>query len=100
MADVFLCRKHSFNFCIVFVENMYLNCHPDVLEKPNLKFLFCRFDDLNSLQLISSRTLKLHFNLHRGLHHHVNVMFDYFHLSVVSITIHASLVALHQPLIR
>ncbi|XP_059838280.1 protein FAM135A isoform X1 [Hypanus sabinus] len=57
------------------------------------------FDDLKSLQLISSRTLKMHFNLHRGLHHHVNVMFDYFHLSVVSITIHASLVALHQPLI-
>ncbi|XP_069742245.1 protein FAM135A isoform X2 [Narcine bancroftii] len=57
------------------------------------------FEDLNSLQLISSRTLKLHFNVHRGLHHHVNVMFDYFHLSVVSITIHASLVALHQPLI-
>ncbi|XP_078069428.1 protein FAM135A isoform X2 [Mustelus asterias] len=57
------------------------------------------FDDPNSLQLISTRTLKLHFSLHRGLHHHVNVMFDYFHLSVVSITIHASLVALHQPLI-
>ncbi|KAM9000889.1 protein FAM135A isoform X4 [Sarcophilus harrisii] len=56
-------------------------------------------DDLNSLQLISSRTLKLHFSLHRGLHHHVNVMFDYFHLSVVSVTVHASLVALHQPLI-
>ncbi|XP_066215187.1 protein FAM135A isoform X6 [Saccopteryx leptura] len=56
-------------------------------------------DDLNALQLISSRTLKLHFNLHRGLHHHVNVMFDYFHLSVVSVTVHASLVALHQPLI-
>ncbi|XP_016051046.1 PREDICTED: protein FAM135A isoform X5 [Miniopterus natalensis] len=56
-------------------------------------------DDLNALQLISSRTLKLHFNVHRGLHHHVNVMFDYFHLSVVSVTVHASLVALHQPLI-
>ncbi|XP_033873516.1 protein FAM135A-like isoform X5 [Acipenser ruthenus] len=56
-------------------------------------------DDLNSLQLISSRTLKLHFSLHRGLHHHVNVMFDYFHLSVVSVAIHGSLVALHQPLI-
>uniref|UniRef100_A0A4W5QH69 Uncharacterized protein n=1 Tax=Hucho hucho TaxID=62062 RepID=A0A4W5QH69_9TELE len=26
-------------------------------------------------------------------------MFDYFHLSVVSVSIHASLVALHQPLI-
>ncbi|XP_006835811.1 PREDICTED: protein FAM135A isoform X1 [Chrysochloris asiatica] len=56
-------------------------------------------DDLNAMQLISSRTLKLHFSLHRGLHHHVNVMFDYFHLSVVSVTVHASLVALHQPLI-
>ncbi|XP_053458211.1 protein FAM135A isoform X2 [Nycticebus coucang] len=56
-------------------------------------------DDLNTLQLISSRTLKLHFSPHRGLHHHVNVMFDYFHLSVVSVTVHASLVALHQPLI-
>uniref|UniRef100_A0A2K6EMW1 Family with sequence similarity 135 member A n=2 Tax=Propithecus coquereli TaxID=379532 RepID=A0A2K6EMW1_PROCO len=56
-------------------------------------------DDLNALQLISSRALKLHFSPHRGLHHHVNVMFDYFHLSVVSVTVHASLVALHQPLI-
>lgn len=56
-------------------------------------------DDLSALQLISSRTLKLHYSLSRGLHHHVNVMFDYFHLSVVSVTVHASLVALHQPLI-
>ncbi|XP_038251072.1 protein FAM135A isoform X2 [Dermochelys coriacea] len=56
-------------------------------------------DDLSTLQLISSRTLKLHFSLHQGLHHYVNVMFDYFHLSVISATIHASLVALHQPLI-
>ncbi|XP_027248620.1 protein FAM135A isoform X3 [Cricetulus griseus] len=59
----------------------------------------CSADDLNALQLISSRTLKLHYSLYRGLHHHVNVMFDYFHLSVVSVTVHASLVALHQPLI-
>ncbi|XP_077163612.1 protein FAM135A isoform X2 [Paroedura picta] len=56
-------------------------------------------EDLSTLQLISSRTLKLHFTLHRGLHHYVNVMFDYFHLSVVSVIVHASLVALHQPLI-
>ncbi|XP_054853654.1 protein FAM135A isoform X4 [Eublepharis macularius] len=56
-------------------------------------------EDLSTLQLISSRTLKLHFTLHRGLHHYVNVMFDYFHLSVISVIVHASLVALHQPLI-
>nr|XP_033792806.1 protein FAM135A isoform X2 [Geotrypetes seraphini] len=56
-------------------------------------------EDLSGLQLISSRTLKLHFSLHRGLHHHVNIMFDYFHLSMISVTVHGSLVALHQPLI-
>ncbi|XP_018605049.2 protein FAM135A isoform X2 [Scleropages formosus] len=56
-------------------------------------------EDLSSMQNISSRTLKLHFNLHRGIHHNVNVMFDYFHLSVISVSIHGSLVALHQPLI-
>jgi len=63
-------------------------------------FFTLRPDDLSTLQPISSRTLKLHFNLHRGLHHYVNVMFDYFHLSVISVIVHASLVALHQPLIR
>ncbi|XP_052468600.1 protein FAM135A isoform X2 [Carassius gibelio] len=56
-------------------------------------------EDQSPLQSISSRMLHLHFSLHRGIHQHVNVMFDYFHLSVISATIHASLVALHQPLI-
>ncbi|XP_061123297.1 protein FAM135B isoform X4 [Syngnathus typhle] len=55
--------------------------------------------DVVSVPLISSRTLDLHFHPQRGLHHHVPVMFDYFHLSVISVSIHASLVALHQPLI-
>lgn len=50
--------------------------------------------------VISSRTLGLHFQPRRGLHHHVPVMFDYFHLSVISVTVHAALVALQQPLIR
>ncbi|KAM4704912.1 protein FAM135B [Rhinophrynus dorsalis] len=55
--------------------------------------------DLPAVPLISSRTLGLHFHPRRGLHHHVPVMFDYFHLSVISVTVHASLLALHQPLI-
>uniref|UniRef100_A0A674MM61 Family with sequence similarity 135 member A n=1 Tax=Takifugu rubripes TaxID=31033 RepID=A0A674MM61_TAKRU len=55
--------------------------------------------DYTSLQNISGRTLRLHFSLQRGIHQHTNVMFDYFHLSVISVVIHASLVALHQPLI-
>nr|XP_033790432.1 protein FAM135B isoform X2 [Geotrypetes seraphini] len=55
--------------------------------------------DVTVIPLISSRTLSLHFHPRRGLHHYVPVMFDYFHLSVISVTVHASLVALHQPLI-
>ncbi|KAM4539813.1 protein FAM135B [Odontesthes bonariensis] len=55
--------------------------------------------EIATVPLISSRTLSLHFHPRRGIHHHVPVMFDYFHLSVISVSIHASLVALHQPLI-
>ncbi|XP_076862192.1 protein FAM135B isoform X2 [Brachyhypopomus gauderio] len=55
--------------------------------------------DISSVPVISSRTLGLHLHPHTGLHHHLPVMFDYFHLSVISVTVHASLVALHQPLI-
>ncbi|XP_034747295.1 protein FAM135B [Etheostoma cragini] len=55
--------------------------------------------EIATVPIISSRTLCLHFHPRRGLHHHVPVMFDYFHLSVISVSIHASLVALHQPLI-
>ncbi|KAM8784517.1 protein FAM135B-like [Rhynchonycteris naso] len=55
--------------------------------------------DVAGAPVISSRTLGLHFHPRRGLHHQVPVMFDYFHLSVISVTIHAALVALKQPLI-
>lgn len=59
-----------------------------------------RLRDVTAIPLISSRTLGLHFHPQRSLHHHVPVMFDYFHLSAISVTLHAFLVALHQPLIR
>ncbi|XP_070605361.1 protein FAM135B [Erythrolamprus reginae] len=55
--------------------------------------------DVVTIPVISSRTLGLHFHLRQGLHHHVPVMFDYFHLSAVTVTLHASLVALNQPLL-
>ncbi|XP_060056990.1 protein FAM135B [Erinaceus europaeus] len=55
--------------------------------------------DVTGAPVISTRTLGLHFHPRRGLHHQVPVMFDYFHLSVISVTIHAALVALQQPLI-
>ncbi|XP_077991371.1 protein FAM135A-like [Glandiceps talaboti] len=53
--------------------------------------------DPQSLQVASSRILKIHFNYRKGVHHHVPVLFDYFHLSAVTATIHGSLLAIHQP---
>ncbi|XP_018418208.1 PREDICTED: protein FAM135B [Nanorana parkeri] len=71
----------------------------DFQLKLDLHFTDCeqQLKDISAVPLISSRTLGLHFHPRRGLHHHVPVMFDYFHLSVISITVHASLLALHQP---
>ncbi|XP_038056570.1 protein FAM135A-like isoform X2 [Patiria miniata] len=49
-----------------------------------------------SMEAISSRTLKLNINGSDGLHSHVPLLFDYFHLSAVSLTVHGSLLGLHQ----
>ena len=53
-----------------------------------------------AIECVSSRTLSLNFHPTRGLHYHLPVLFDYFHLSAVSVTVHAILASLHQPYIR
>lgn len=84
-------------FCL-WICYLHFKCKTDTYRL--FIFNLHRPDDPSSLQSISCRTLRLHLSLQRGIHQHVNVMFDYFHLSVISVAIHASLVALHQPLIR
>lgn len=54
----------------------------------------------SNLALASSRILQLNFHPCQGLHYHLPVLFDYFHLASVSVGIHASLIALHQPYIK
>ena len=51
----------------------------------------------SSIQNVSKRTLQVNFVPTRGLHYHLPVMFDYFHLCCVSLTIHGALIAIHQP---
>ncbi|KAG7188299.1 hypothetical protein KM043_007960 [Ampulex compressa] len=53
-----------------------------------------------NMACVSSRALQLNFAPTKGLHYHLPVLFDYFHFAAVSITIHACLVALHQPYIK
>lgn len=54
----------------------------------------------STMAVVSTRTLQLNFSPAKGLHYHLPVLFDYFHLSAVALTIHATLVALHQPYIK
>ncbi|XP_044749624.1 protein FAM135A [Coccinella septempunctata] len=53
-----------------------------------------------TMVLVSSRLLQLNFSPIDGLHYHLPVLFDYFHLSAISLTIHATLTALHQPSLK
>ncbi|XP_026477254.1 protein FAM135A-like [Ctenocephalides felis] len=53
-----------------------------------------------TLSQVSTRTLQLQVCPLKGLHYHLPILFDYFHLAAVSISIHGSLVALHQPYIK
>ncbi|XP_076368045.1 protein FAM135A-like isoform X2 [Tachypleus tridentatus] len=57
-------------------------------------------DQHNSIECVSTRTLELHLDPAKGLHHHLPVLFEYFHLSAITVTIHASLLALCQPYLR
>ena len=52
------------------------------------------------LQQLSTRTASLHVKYDAGVHHYLPLQFDYFHLSTVLLTVHASLLALHPSYIR
>ena len=52
------------------------------------------------LECVSCRVLNINLNPQKGIHYHLPILFDYFHLSAVSLTIHAALVSLHQPYIK
>lgn len=51
----------------------------------------------SSIQNVSRRQLQMSFVPSRGLHYHLPVLFDYFHLCCVSLSLHGSLISLHQP---
>ena len=56
--------------------------------------------DATVIECVSSRVLTLQFVPSIGLHYHLPVLFDYFHLSAVSLTVHAILTSIHQPYIK
>ena len=50
--------------------------------------------DLSSFSSVSTRTLEFCVDWRKGLHDHFPVLFDYFHMAAVGLTLHASLMEL------
>ena len=50
--------------------------------------------DPSSFSTVSSRTVELSIDWRKGLHNHFPVLFDYFHMAAVGVTVHASLLEL------
>ena len=61
-------------------------------------FFVCSADSVDSSMIVvSTQTLKLHMSCVKGLHHHVPILFDYYHFAVIDTTIHATVTALGLP---
>ncbi|CAF3725517.1 unnamed protein product [Adineta steineri] len=54
-------------------------------------------EKMPTMQQLCSRCYKLHFNPRYGIHTHVPILFDYFHLSALTTTVHGSLLCLIPP---
>ncbi|XP_078360921.1 protein FAM135A-like isoform X2 [Oculina patagonica] len=54
-------------------------------------------DSVDSLTSVNTQTIKLHMSCVKGLHHHVPILFDYYHFAVIDTTIHATVTALGLP---
>jgi hypothetical protein len=71
-----------FNYTVIYIMYVFIVYSPDSPE---------------SLQTVTSQVLKLHISCIKGLHHHVPVLFDYFHFAVIDTTVHAVLTKLSLP---
>eukprot|EP00794_Sanderia_malayensis_P004689 gene4689-5304_t len=50
-----------------------------------------------SLRQVSNQLLNIHLTPMKSFHHHRNIIFDYFNLGAVSLTVHSCMVAIRQP---
>ncbi|XP_077971040.1 protein FAM135A-like isoform X2 [Styela clava] len=98
LNHTFLFRVH----CLLDSQKI-LECLKRLSFQLETTLCFSNADDLpddltKSMEEVSKRTLKLELDLIYGLYASTLVLFDYGYMAAVEVTIHASLVALHQPL--
>ncbi|KAF5400033.1 hypothetical protein PHET_06491 [Paragonimus heterotremus] len=97
-------REESTKLCDVFEQRVLFPVDPCNLEESLIKhelFLCVELwfaeegvdesNVLQSLEKVHERQLRVHFSPTRGLHHHFDVFFDYFHLCALEMAIHGAL---------
>lgn len=94
LQDIILFRCH------MLVDSRRLKESLERAEYSLVVELWFSEQPMATMVMVSTRTLQLNFSPIKGLHYHLPVLFDYFHLSAISITIHVTLIALHQPYIK
>ncbi|KER26453.1 hypothetical protein T265_13992, partial [Opisthorchis viverrini] len=97
-------REEAAQLCDVFEQRLLLQVDPARLEDSFMKHelflcveLWFAEESVNeafvvqAMEKLHERELRIHFTPTRGLHHHFDVFFDYFHLCAVEMAIHGAL---------
>ena len=79
---------------ILLRKKLYVCFHSMCWSIWDFFFSRCRTDKLATMQQLCSRCYKLYFNPRLGIHIHMPIFFDYFHLSALTMTVHAALLCL------
>nr|XP_002131288.1 protein FAM135B-like isoform X2 [Ciona intestinalis] len=106
-----LYKKEEINLCHTFLFRLHKlidsqnieECLKSIKYRLKLGLWFCSSDNLcdnfeDNFEEVSKRHVDLHVDHVHGLHAYTMVIFDYCFMAGVELSVHASVVALHQPL--
>ncbi|CAF3359429.1 unnamed protein product [Rotaria socialis] len=99
--EVQLDDQFNFKLSVIIDAQNIVECFNRLDMQLFLELYFLERDytaeKMPTMQQLCSRCFKLHFDPRFGIHTHVPILFDYFHLSALTTTVHSSLLCLIPP---
>ncbi|CAF4070979.1 unnamed protein product, partial [Rotaria magnacalcarata] len=99
--EVQLDDQFNFKLSVIIDAQNVVECFNRLDMQLFLELYFLERDytaeKMPTMQQLCSRCFKLHFDPRCGIHTHVPILFDYFHLSALTTTVHSSLLCLIPP---
>ncbi|CAF1327656.1 unnamed protein product [Rotaria sordida] len=99
--EVQLDDQFNFKLSVIIDTQNIIECFNRLEMQLFLELYFLERDyspeKMPNMQQLCSRCYKLHFDPRIGIHTHIPILFDYFHLSALTTTIHSSLLCLIPP---